>query len=714
MNSGFLHGFDAMPRNFRKWLTGVVLAMFLGASAASAAPTITTPPAGAIICAGTNVVMSVAANGTGALSYQWQLNRTNLAGATGSTLVRNNIQPIQQGHYRVVVSDTTGSVTSTEALVVVLFPPTVVAQTGNTTVDAGQPATFTVLVTAKPPSTYQWRKNSQAITGATNNVYTISSAVGTDAGTYDCLLANSCGTATSSPIQFQVGLPPLVTTDPVDRSVEPGANVTFSVVATGSPTLTYQWCKDGTPLPGQTGTSISLPNVQFVDEGGYSVKVTNPYGMVASRTATLTVSGRPVIIVHPLSHSVLLGDNVTLNVKAKGREPISYQWMKAGVDIPGATSTNLHLSNIQAADITTYSARAFNTEGTAVSSNAVISLSGRVVRVGNTQTFQFTPGDIVPVPVTIDAEGGENRVRFSLAFDATRLTFSSLSNRFNGATANGALADPAGMITVDWQLPTGQALSAGSNQVMFDVHFAIKSTTNQAILFLPPENSPVAKSITGPNGETLAAKYITGTVVFKRTGVYFLSPLTGFTQESFYCVYPSTALGSLPFPQMEVSNPGIDTLNDPIILMNATKTNSAGTAIVVHPGTLFPGNIVTTFLEFDVSDRITAPSPTLNLLEETGVLPSEPVGGTALANDKVRVIRQVVAGGAVAVIDFFSTNGRLYYVQYRENAAATWRSSFPPVRASGPTTRWSDLGSSRTSDQPTATREYRVLEFSNR
>lgn len=144
-------------KNFRSLahLCPLFLAVFgglvVGTTRSEAAPTINTHPAGAIICAGTNVVLTVQASGSGNVTYQWQLNRTNIAGQVQSTISRANIQPIEQGHYRVLVTDATGTTTSSEALVVVLFPPTVVAQTGNLTAMSGQSVKFKVLATAKPP-----------------------------------------------------------------------------------------------------------------------------------------------------------------------------------------------------------------------------------------------------------------------------------------------------------------------------------------------------------------------------------------------------------------------------------------------------------------------------------------------------------------------------------------------------------------------------------
>jgi Zn-dependent metalloprotease len=86
------------------------------------------------------------------------------------------------------------------------------------------------------------------------------------------------------------GQPPTITTHPQSQTVTAGANVTFTVVATGTPPLSYQWRKDGQDLAGATAASLVLNNVQTSHAGTYTVRVSNSAGAVTSNPATLTVS----------------------------------------------------------------------------------------------------------------------------------------------------------------------------------------------------------------------------------------------------------------------------------------------------------------------------------------------------------------------------------------------------------------------------------------
>ena len=94
---------------------------------------------------------------------------------------------------------------------------------------------------------------------------------------------------------------PQITTAPQSQKVVAGGNVSFSVVATGTAPLAYQWRKNGEFLSGQTGTSFALWNVSASDAADYDVVVTNVAGSITSTPpATLTVAPeRPVVIPDP-------------------------------------------------------------------------------------------------------------------------------------------------------------------------------------------------------------------------------------------------------------------------------------------------------------------------------------------------------------------------------------------------------------------------------
>src|SRR5690242_11238894 len=83
---------------------------------------------------------------------------------------------------------------------------------------------------------------------------------------------------------------PTITTQPASQSISTGSAATFSVVASGSGTLAYQWYKDGSAVSGATSATYTISSAASTDAGSFYVVVSNSGGSVTSSTATLTVS----------------------------------------------------------------------------------------------------------------------------------------------------------------------------------------------------------------------------------------------------------------------------------------------------------------------------------------------------------------------------------------------------------------------------------------
>jgi len=160
----------------------------------------------------------------------------------------------------------------------------------------------------------------------------------------------------------------------------PALPVTFSVVAMGDPTLGYQWYSgnpgSGTPLPGQTGTSLWLSSVQPSDAGNYYVVVTNSFSSATSQVATLVVYRAPQIVQHPAPAAATraIGKSISYAVVANAAVPVNYYWRSNGVTIPGATAATLNLLNLQSNNAASYSVLVSNAYGTALSSSATLTI----------------------------------------------------------------------------------------------------------------------------------------------------------------------------------------------------------------------------------------------------------------------------------------------------------------------------------------------------
>jgi pectate lyase len=265
-------------------------------------------------------------------------------------------------------------------------PPSITTDPQSQTVYVSQTATFNVLASGTLPLSYQWYYNTDTVlANATNATLTIPNAQTSDAGGYSAIVSNAYGSVTSAVAQLTVSIPsaPSIITQPQDQiDVIPGATATFSVVAGGSEPLSYQWYFNGsTPLAGANDSILSIPNVQVGNAGSYSVVVSNLAGTVTSSNAVLTVDTSPtppVFTSQPASQVVPIGGIASFSAVAAGTAPISYQWKKAGVPIPGATSSTLTLTNVQTSDAGTYAVAASNSVGTATSSNAVLTVTTTV------------------------------------------------------------------------------------------------------------------------------------------------------------------------------------------------------------------------------------------------------------------------------------------------------------------------------------------------
>ncbi len=143
---------------------------------------------------------------------------------------------------------------------------------------------------------------------------------------------------------------PGISRQPQSLTVIAGTNVSFSVDATGSGTLAYQWRRDGDPLAGATSASLSLGSAATNMAGSYNVVVTNQSGSIVSAVALLTVHVPPYISQPPSSLVAPPGGTASFTVIGGGVPTPAYQWRRDGVTISGATNSTLVITNLQAID----------------------------------------------------------------------------------------------------------------------------------------------------------------------------------------------------------------------------------------------------------------------------------------------------------------------------------------------------------------------------
>lgn len=355
----------------------VVLGMgaFLAGCDKGTPPTISTPPTAQTACVGGKVTFSVTAAGKAPLSYQWKKDGTAISGATNATYTIGSVAAGDAGSYTVVVTNAAGSITSAAAVLTVNVPPTITAQPAAQSACPGKSVLFSVTATGTPPFSYQWKKDGTTIAGATTAIYTIPAVTNADEGTYTVVVTNGCGSVTSTPAALSLGAAPTITSEPTAQTVCAGQPVEFTVAATGTPPLTYQWLKDGGEIGGATAATYTISAAASTDAGAYSATVANSCGTVTSRAAALTVGTAPTITAQPASQAAVAGSSATFSVTATGTPPFSYQWQRDNADIAGATEPSYTIPAVASADAGSYTVVVTNPCGSATSDPALLTVT---------------------------------------------------------------------------------------------------------------------------------------------------------------------------------------------------------------------------------------------------------------------------------------------------------------------------------------------------
>jgi predicted outer membrane repeat protein len=253
-------------------------------------PSFTSLPVSQTVTQGNNVTLSAGVAGTAPFGYQWKFGGTNISGATAVSYTISGVTTNDAGAYSLEVSNAAGT-NSASATLTVLAPPAITTQPQSQNVALAGTTSLSVIAVGTGPLSYQWKFNSTNLAGATTNSYTINNATTNNAGPYLVIITNVAGSITSSIAIVAVQtVPPTITTNPVDQTVAPGASVSFSVAATGSVPLTYQWRKNGVTIDGATNSTYLIGYTQAGHAGTYSVVVSNAAGTVTSSDALLTVS----------------------------------------------------------------------------------------------------------------------------------------------------------------------------------------------------------------------------------------------------------------------------------------------------------------------------------------------------------------------------------------------------------------------------------------
>jgi hypothetical protein len=283
---------------------------------------------------------------------------------------------------------------------------------------------------------------------------------------------------------FGGGAPPGIPTQPTNLAVLAYSPAMFSLVATGTPPLSYQWRRNGVNIAGATSSSYLIASVPPLENAVYSAVVFNSAGAVVSSNATLLSATAAVIQQQPQNASAFPGGSVSFSVSAGSTTPLTYQWRRGGTNIPGATAATHTIPGVQPSDAGQYVVAITDAIGTILSQPATLTVLLQPVILGH------------PTNRVVNLIGSP--VNTSFAVTAQSGTPLRYQWHFNGAPIPNAT-------NMSLPLNNVQATNAGSYHVLVsDSYGSTDSLPATLTVNVRPTVTQQPLSVTVPEGGTAA------------------------------------------------------------------------------------------------------------------------------------------------------------------------------------------------------------------
>ena len=286
----------------------------------------TQPMANTSATVGSDVTITAAATGEGALTYQWRKGGSPIAdgpsgtgssyaGATTLALTISGVSAADAGDYTVVVTNPGGAATSTVSTLAITtgaIAPSIVGSPASATGSVNGSASFSVSANGTAPLSFQWQKSLNNvdfadIPGATASTFALSPLGTADAGYYRVVVTNSVDSATSASAALTIA--PLIVTPPPSAIVDAGSVHAISVVAdagAGSPEpVAYVWKRDGATVAnggafsGAGTANLVVTGFAAAQSGYYTVTVSNAAGSVTSAAVYIGVPSTQTVTFAP-------------------------------------------------------------------------------------------------------------------------------------------------------------------------------------------------------------------------------------------------------------------------------------------------------------------------------------------------------------------------------------------------------------------------------
>lgn len=316
-------------------------------------PAFVTQPADVTVLTGAKAEFTAAAEGAPGITYRWKKRGDAAFFFDGQTLVIDPAAASDSGSlYYCTATNDSGEAVTRDAMLNVNDPAHFLVHPASVSAVADKPATFKVSAEGSGKLDFKWkRKGDTANTIGTDSVFTIAKTATSQNGwTYFCIVSNLYGEAVSTEAVLTVNTIPVIGTQPRDTLVLSGQAARFTVAATGSPTLAYQWYRKGDTAKLATTPILTIATKAGDDTARYYCVVTNPHGEAVSYAAKLTVGVVPVITMEPSDTSALAGAPASFKLRATGSPVLGYSWKKVGVQVPLTGDSVLSFASVAFAD----------------------------------------------------------------------------------------------------------------------------------------------------------------------------------------------------------------------------------------------------------------------------------------------------------------------------------------------------------------------------
>lgn len=397
------------------------------------------------ICQNSGTELAVEAEGT-ITSYRWMRNGEYLennefySGVNTSILSITSAETILSGYYscEIAGSCNTNAVISANVEMVVNPTPQITLQPAHSSILCeDQSIQLVASATGVEPLQYTWWFIAEGsgtsidltnlpadtelvnISGADSPVLSISTIKPKNEGAYYLEVVGgetySCGTTISNTASVTVNPSISITSNPTSSRVCEGTTATFTVNATGTGELAYQWIYNNSVVINNNGTytgansnQLTVSSASKEHEGQYTCIITSSCNEVETYPVTLSVTTNTTITANPLDQTVLVGNSASFNVAASGsHNPLTYQWQKYNdatnsyEDVPGAESTTYIIGTVSIDDAGRYRCAVTGDCGVKYSNPALLTVNQPVSITDHPQDLPpLCVGDVANFSVT--------------------------------------------------------------------------------------------------------------------------------------------------------------------------------------------------------------------------------------------------------------------------------------------------------------------------